>query len=123
MTTVVSLPEFYTKPSIDNLRGLSQTDFDAFLRHVFELAGYQVHKEGNTLYLAHENRLAALASISYGAHFNLGKGPIDDLQGALLGARSQHGGDVFGIVITRTDYVHDVRPADYSDPHLAPEFP
>jgi chromosome partitioning protein len=118
MEEAVSLSDFYNKMNLDRLRQLATDDFDAFLVRVFELAGYHVHNDGSVLYLSQQNRVVALAFISYGAQNRVGHGTIDELQQACANAQSQNGITVFGIMITRTDYVDEVLATNYSDPPL-----
>jgi cellulose biosynthesis protein BcsQ len=118
--TAVTLSDLYNKPSIEHLRRLTQADFDAFLVELFELAGFQVHKdkEAGTLYLSHDNRVMALAFISFGTERNVGHGIIDALRRACSDARAQNGLDVFGIMLTRTGYAEDDLAANHDDPPL-----
>lgn len=65
MDVAATLTDLYNKPSLEHLRGLTNADFDAFLVHTFERAGYQVHKDNGTLYRSFQGTVAALAFISY----------------------------------------------------------
>jgi hypothetical protein len=115
----VTLSEFESKPSVDNLRGLSAADFDHFLRHVFELAGYAVHKDNGSLYLTADNRVEAVAHVSYSAHNNVGPGPIEELGKASLGARWRPGVSVLSHLLVDPCFrVDGVAPPSWVAPHL-----
>jgi hypothetical protein len=118
LETAVTLSDLYHKPTIEHLRGLTPADFDAFLMQVFELAGFQVRKDGGALYLSLQDSVVALAFISYGAQLNVGSGTIEPLRQACSAARSRNRLDVFGIMLTRTDYTDDVLAANHDDPPL-----
>jgi hypothetical protein len=116
--TAVSLADLYSKPSIEHLRGLTPADFDNFLAELFELAGFQVRKETGKLYLVHDNRVAALAFISYGVEQKVSHTSIEALRKACSESSSQNGLDVFGVMLTRTGYADADLAANHDDPPL-----
>jgi chromosome partitioning protein len=113
MNNPTRLDQFYRAPTLDALRQLTNNEFDSFLAHLFELAGYQVSGGAGALFLAANGHPAAVARISYGTVLNVGKITIEEWKQQIQGNAYP-----FDLYVTRTDFASDAQSAVAGDPSL-----
>lgn len=115
MNDPTRLDQFYRAPTLEALKQLTNTEFDAFLERLFEYAGYQVSKSPGVFILAANGHPAAVARISYGTQNQVGKITVEQWKDQI---QAQAIAYPFDLYITRTDFAADGRSAVTQDPSL-----